>query len=77
MSCSWEGNRRSDIALTMRHRLKWCTDLEACGKYIDLNELIVIMHTLAAISHSHLVSWCSTKSILYYLAMQPLAVRVS
>jgi len=23
MSCDWEGNRRSDISLAMRHRLKW------------------------------------------------------
>ena len=23
MSCDWEGNRRSGVALAMRHRLKW------------------------------------------------------
>ena len=23
MPCGWEGNRRSDVALAMRHRLKW------------------------------------------------------
>jgi len=36
MPCSWEGNRRSGIALAMRHRLQWfihCTcGLTAYGK---------------------------------------------
>ena len=31
MSCGWEGNRRSGVALAMRHRLKWFTDLRAHG----------------------------------------------
>ena len=25
MPCGWEGNRRSGVALAMRHRLKWYT----------------------------------------------------
>ena len=29
MSCGWEGNRRSGIALAMRHRLTWFIHLQA------------------------------------------------
>jgi len=29
MSCDWEGNRRSGVALAMRHRLKWFIHLWA------------------------------------------------
>ena len=29
MSCDWEGNRRSGVALAMRHRLKWSIHLRA------------------------------------------------
>ena len=28
MSCDWEGNRRSGVALAMRHRLQWLMALE-------------------------------------------------
>jgi len=31
MSCDWEGNRRSDVAVAMRHRLKWFIHLRAQG----------------------------------------------
>jgi len=31
MSCDWEGNRRSGVALAMRHRLKWFIHLQAEG----------------------------------------------
>jgi len=31
MSCGWEGNRRSGIALAMRHRLQWFIHLQAHG----------------------------------------------
>jgi len=31
MSCDWEGNRRSGVALAMRHRLKWFIYLRAQG----------------------------------------------
>jgi len=32
MPCGWEGNRRSGVALAMRHRLQWCIHLQAnCG----------------------------------------------
>ena len=31
MSCDWEGNRRSGIALAMRRRLKWFIHLWAQG----------------------------------------------
>jgi len=31
MPCSWEGNRRSDVALVMRHRLQWFIHLRAHG----------------------------------------------
>ena len=31
MPCSWEGNRRSDVALVMRHRLQWFIHLQAHG----------------------------------------------
>jgi len=31
MPCGWEGNRRSDVALAMRHRLQWFIDLRAHG----------------------------------------------
>jgi len=29
MCCDWEGNRRSGVALVMRHKLKWFTHLRA------------------------------------------------
>ena len=29
MPCVWEGNRRSGVALAMRHRLKWFLHLRA------------------------------------------------
>jgi len=31
MSCDWEDNRRSDVALAMRHRLQWFIHLRAQG----------------------------------------------
>jgi len=31
MPCGWEGNRRSGVALAMRHRLKWSIHLRAHG----------------------------------------------
>jgi len=31
MPCGWEGNRRSDVALVMRHRLQWFIYLRADG----------------------------------------------
>jgi len=31
MSCDWEGNRRSGVALAMRHRLEWFINLRAEG----------------------------------------------
>jgi len=30
-SCGWEGNRRSVVALAMRHRLKWLIHIQAQG----------------------------------------------
>jgi len=29
MPCGWEGNRRSGVALAMRHRLQWFIHLRA------------------------------------------------
>jgi len=31
MLCGWEGNRRSGVALAMRHRLQWFIHLRAHG----------------------------------------------
>jgi len=31
MSCEWEGNRRSGVALAMHHRLTWFINLRAQG----------------------------------------------
>ena len=31
MPCGWEGNRRSGVALAMRHRLQWFTHLRSHG----------------------------------------------
>jgi len=31
MSCDWKGNRRSGVALAMRHRLNWFIHLRAQG----------------------------------------------
>jgi len=31
MSCDWEGNRRSGVALAMCHRLEWFIHLRAQG----------------------------------------------
>ena len=31
MSCGWEGNRRSGVALAVRHRLQWFIHLRAGG----------------------------------------------
>ena len=31
MPCGWEGNRRSGVALAMRHRLQWIIQLRAHG----------------------------------------------
>ena len=31
MSCDWEGNRRSGVALAMHHRHKWFSHLQAQG----------------------------------------------
>jgi len=31
MSCGWEGNRRSGVALAIRHRLKWFDHQRAQG----------------------------------------------
>ena len=31
MSCDWEGNRRSGVAVAMRHRLQWFIHLRAQG----------------------------------------------
>jgi len=31
MPCGWEGNRRSGVALAMRHGLQWFIQLQAYG----------------------------------------------
>jgi len=31
MPCGWEGNRRSGVALAMRHRLQWFIHMRAHG----------------------------------------------
>ena len=31
MPCGWEGNRRSGVALAMRHRLQWFIHLQTHG----------------------------------------------
>jgi len=31
MLCGWEGNRRSGVALAMRHRLQWFIDVRTGG----------------------------------------------
>jgi len=31
MPCGWEGNRRSGVAVAMRHRLQWFIHLRAHG----------------------------------------------
>ena len=31
MPCGWEGNRRSDVALALRHRLQWFIHLLSHG----------------------------------------------
>jgi len=31
MPCSWGGNRRSGVALALRHRLQWFVHLQAQG----------------------------------------------
>ena len=31
MPCGWEGNRRSGVALAMRHRLQWFIHMQAHG----------------------------------------------
>ena len=31
MPCGWEGNRRSGVALAMRHGLQWFTHLQVHG----------------------------------------------
>jgi len=35
MSCDRQGNRRSGVALAMRHRLKWFIHLRAQGLRVD------------------------------------------
>jgi len=32
MPCGWEGNRRSGVALAMRHRLQWFINVRAQGR---------------------------------------------
>ena len=37
MPCGWEGNRRSGVALAMRHRLQWFIQLRAHGLDKDMS----------------------------------------
>jgi len=54
MSCGWEGNRRSVVALAMHHRLKWFIHLRAQGLskadkhhvYIPQSMVLFIFNTL-------------------------------
>ena len=37
MPCGWEGNRRSGVALAMRHRLQWFFHLQTYGLDRDMS----------------------------------------
>ena len=37
MPCGWEGNRRSGVALAMRHRLQWFIHLRAHGLDMEMS----------------------------------------
>jgi len=63
MSCDWEGNRRSGVALAMRHRLKWFIHLQAEGlsKGDDhpTNSLHGVWYSLPYRYVSHFISACN------------------
>ena len=52
MPCGWEGNRRSGVALAMRHRLRWFIDVRAHG---PINEDEHVAYTRRAASHSFIL----------------------
>ena len=44
MTCGWEGNRRSGVALAVRHRLQWFIYLRAHSLRKGDEHLIYIPH---------------------------------
>ena len=52
MPCDWEGNRRSGIALAMRHSLKWFTHLRAqWPSHGDKHLVNALLGAWSALSH--------------------------
>jgi len=43
MPCGWEGNRRSGVALAMRHRLQWFIHLRAHGLDREMSTLPTLL----------------------------------
>ena len=43
MACGWEGNRRSGVALAMRHRLMWFIHLQVHGLDREMSTLSTLL----------------------------------
>ena len=64
MPCGWEGNRRSGVALAMRHRLQWFIHLRAHGlRKGDKHHAYAahgVWHTLCSLSERSVVAIVSS-----------------
>jgi len=47
MPCSWEGNRKSGVALAMHYRLKWYIDLWVHGLDRDVHPTYALLWSMA------------------------------
>ena len=77
MSCGWEGNRRSGVALAMHHRLKWFIHLRAQGPNKGEEQLAFTphgaWHHLPFVSFFHFSAFFS---FLFNLLLLPLCVSI-
>jgi len=60
MSCGWEGNRRSGVALAMHHRLQWSIHLEAHGLDREMSTQLTLSCTVRLI-YLYLSLSCTAK----------------
>ena len=66
MPCGWEGNRRSGVALAMRHRLQWFIHLRAHGlRQGDGHPAYALLWSMAL----NLTVNTHTDTLYYYLSI--------
>ena len=74
MPCGWEGNRRSGVALAMRHGLKWFINLRAHGLDREMSTPPTLSCGVWPIYHLPPIQWIGPGDYVFGLSVR-LCVR--